>query len=142
MQFRYYSVVMVAFVAGLAVYGYFTAVPSAPTKGKKVIRVRPEEYDFGRIQYGEAVETEFRLENRGSQKLEIRKTTTSCGCTTARLATETLKPGETAALTVTYESEEMPRKHGVGEQERFIYIYNDTPDSPLVTRRIHGYVGG
>jgi rhodanese-related sulfurtransferase len=61
-------------------------------------------HDFGEIpQYGGTVETTFAINNTGTEVLEIGTLTTSCSCTSASVDDASLKPNESATLTVVFD---------------------------------------
>ncbi len=127
---------------GLAIYGYFNAIPGVEdqTEGLPKIEVRPESFDFGEIEYGEIVRYTFKVKNLGDEVLEIKRVATSCGCTTAEVTKDRIAPGEEADLNVAYDTGAMSGPHGKGEQERIIYVKSNDPISPQVEVTITAYV--
>jgi hypothetical protein len=61
-------------------------------------------HNFGTINQGDIVTTNFELTNTGKSELIIYKTKASCGCTASELEKSKLKPGEKTTLKVTYNS--------------------------------------
>jgi Protein of unknown function (DUF1573) len=102
--------------------------PLTPEEAAMAPRLLIDEkvHDFGKIDQGTSVSTSFTLKNAGKSELNIRKTKTSCGCTLASLATETLAPGEEMALKVTFNS--AGRR---GNQQKSITIYSNDPLKPV-----------
>jgi Protein of unknown function (DUF1573) len=67
-------------------------------------QIEPEEFDFGSVQQDQKVVHEFTVTNTGTGELEIRRISTSCGCTAALASDRTVAPGKTATLKVTLET--------------------------------------
>lgn len=62
------------------------------------------EYDFGTIkQSGPVVNKTFEVKNDGSEDVVIEKVLASCSCTSGKLGKQTIQPGETATLTVSFD---------------------------------------
>lgn len=61
-------------------------------------------HDFGVIpQYGGVVEAMFDVENAGTETLKIGDITTSCSCTSAKISSSSILPGDKAVLTVMFD---------------------------------------
>lgn len=131
----------ILFILISALYGYFQSTPGVE-EGEKypVAVITPDLHDFGEIEYGEIVEYIFKLTNEGDEVLEIRKVATSCGCTTAETSKEVVNPGETIDLSVRYDTGAMSGPHGMGEQERIIYIKTNDPINPQTEVKIKANV--
>lgn len=114
---------------------------SVPVGG--TIHLEPAEYDFGTIQAaGGPISTTFRLHNRGSSNLVLLGLSTSCMCTTARVAyggqvsptfgyhdnpggwSMALPPEAEAYLEVFYDPNEHPE---LGYFQRAVYILSSDP---------------
>ncbi|MFY8097000.1 MAG: DUF1573 domain-containing protein [Flavobacterium sp.] len=61
-------------------------------------------HDFGEIQQGEVVETEFIVKNTGKNDLYILDAFASCGCTIPEVSKEPLKSGESTPIKVKFDS--------------------------------------
>ena len=57
-------------------------------------------FDFGTITSGEVVSHSFKFKNSGDGVLIIKDVIPSCGCTTSKLSSKMLKPGEEAFVEV------------------------------------------
>ena len=123
---------LILIIAGLAIYGYFKAIPGAQNKDGNLpkIEINPQSFDFGEIEYGQIVEQSFTIKNTGQEVLEIKRVATSCACTKAKVSQEKINPREEAALLVTYDSGAMSGSHGRGDQDRIIYIKSNDPLNP------------
>jgi hypothetical protein len=104
------------------------AVACASIQQPGQIELSATEFDFGAISNTDPVRQTFQVRNAGQGTLKIMGVSTSCGCTTARVDKEHLDPGETAALTVTYD----PQAHGgqTGRFMRVVYVRSDDPETP------------
>lgn len=132
------AVILLAF----AVFGYLKAVPTSPPEQNSIqgpkIMVEPKVFDFGEVQRPAVVDHEFTVKNTGRETLEIRRVSTSCSCTTAKIDKKEIEPGEKAALVVTYDSGAM--KHEKGRIERIVYIKSNDPDNPQLEVTIYASV--
>ncbi len=102
-----------------------TALPAAA--GPKIHSDMPL-YDFGSVNMAtesDKVSHTFQLTNSGDALLEIEKVKTSCGCTTAKLKTQTLAPGESVSLET-----ELSLKGRRGLTQKSITVYSNDPDTP------------
>jgi len=86
-------------------------------------------YDFGDIPPDRKVEKTFTIVNKGTKDLVIYDVSSSCGCTAALVDKDTIPPGESADILVTYD----PRVNK--DQGRFITrkvrIKSNDPAAPL-----------
>ena len=104
------------------------AVACTPVGQPGRIELSETEFNLGTVPNTEPVSQTFQVRNAGQGTLEITGVSTSCGCTTAQVNKNRLGPGETAALTVTYD----PQAHG-GRTGRFmhvVYVRSDDPETP------------
>jgi hypothetical protein len=88
------------------------------------------EFDFGTIPSGpDDVSQVFDIQNTGTEVLEVRNVTTSCGCTTAQLSSSVIPPGTRAELTAVFD----PDYHDAeGPVTRIIWLETNDPDQPVV----------
>lgn len=90
------------------------------------LEIQPLEHDFGSLPQGQKVVHEFTITNAGTESLEIRRISTSCGCTAALTTDRTVPAGGTTTLKVTLET----RKYR-GAIERSVSVASNDP------RRVH-----
>lgn len=137
-----FLIISVLVIAGIAISGYFKAIPGVENQGGSLpqIEITPKSFDFGEINYGEIVEYSFKVKNLGDGILEIKRVATSCACTTAEIEKEVLSPGEEVELLVTYDTGAMSGAHAKGEQERIIYLKSNDPVNPQVEAMIYAVV--
>ncbi|GJQ61522.1 MAG: hypothetical protein SCALA702_05750 [Melioribacteraceae bacterium] len=81
------------------------------------LSVPNDDFDFGDVNEGEKVKHDFTLLNSGDDVLVIERVTASCGCTAAKPAVDSLKPGESTSLEVVFNTS---RRSGL--QKKYVYI--------------------
>lgn len=111
---------------GVVLLASFALVACGPA-GQPDIDLAQASMDLGEVQNGEVREFSVQVRNAGDAPLKIEAVTTSCGCTTAEVTPETIEPGATGLLRVTYDS----GAHGPefnGPVERQIFIDSNDPD--------------
>ena len=80
-----------------------------------------EVHDFGTINEGDVVETEFIVKNVGETDLIISDAKGSCGCTVPKPPKEPIKPGASAPIKVSFDSKGKP-----GSQEKTVTLTTNT----------------
>lgn len=73
------------------------------TQGAK-IEFEQMEHDFGKIEKGSKVTATFKFKNSGTETLNIKDVTTSCGCTSAKPSKTSYAAGEAGEIPVTFNS--------------------------------------
>ena len=87
-------------------------------------------HDFGQVPPDEIQETHVTLENKGTQPLVIKSVRASCGCTAANTGEDTVPPGESTDLRVTYDP---TYNNDAGKQiTRQVIIETNDPAAPVV----------
>ncbi len=79
------------------------------------------EHDFGTINEGEVVETEFIVKNTGETDLIIANAKGSCGCTVPVWPKEPIAPGQSAPIKVSFDSTNKP-----GKQNKTVTLTTNT----------------
>ncbi|MDP2683711.1 MAG: DUF1573 domain-containing protein [bacterium] len=103
------------------------------------INISPSTYDFGDIdQGGGIVSTEVVVENKSSIAIDINRLSTSCGCTTALMSTDTLEPGEKRVMKISFDP--MVHPDFRGELTRVVYLQTSDPYNPEIEINITGVV--
>src|ERR1700760_762256 len=69
-----------------------------------IIKFDKESFDFGKIKQGDKVTYDFKFTNTGKSPLIIKDAIASCGCTKPEWPTTPIKPGESGAIKVTFNS--------------------------------------
>jgi Protein of unknown function (DUF1573) len=119
-------------VAALAVSAALVAGTSK-SDGPRA-ELEPEEFDFGSVQQDQKLVHDFTVRNTGTEELEIRRISTSCGCTAALASDRTVAPGAATTLKVTLET----RKYR-GVVERSVSIATNDPGR-VHTVRVKAFV--
>ena len=92
-----------------------------------------EVLDYGTIEYDAEGTREFKFKNTGKEPLIIYSATGSCGCTVPTAPKEPIKPGETGAIKVHYDTKR------VGSFEKTVTV-SSNGKTPSKTLRIKGTV--
>jgi hypothetical protein len=92
-------------------------------------------FNFGSIYQEESVTHEFIIRNLGDAPLEIKKVTSSCGCTAALASDRLLKPGGQGAIQVTFNSGRMRDR-----VTKHIYVESNDSAQPRLILTITGAV--
>lgn len=79
-------------------------------------------FDFGTIVSGEIVSHSFKFKNSGNADLIIKDVIPSCGCTTSKLSSKMLRPGEEGFVEVVFNS-----KGWYGSQYKSITLRTNSP---------------
>jgi len=77
---------------------------TAANSDAPVMKFDKETHDFGKIKSGEKVTWEFKFTNTGKSPLIVKDAIASCGCTKPEWPQTPIKPGESAAIKVTFNS--------------------------------------
>lgn len=99
-----------------------------------VMEIEPEEHDFGGVQQDQELVYQFTIENVGTERLEIRRISTSCGCAAAVPSDRFVEPGESTSLEVTLET----RKYK-GVINKSVSVASNDPDV-VRTVRVKAFV--
>ena len=81
------------------------------------------EHDFGTINEGDVVETEFIVTNTGDSDLIIADAKGSCGCTVPQPPKEPIAPGQSAPIKVSFDSNGKP-----GQQSKTVTLTTNTEE--------------
>ncbi len=99
-----------------------TAQAAKALEGKfPIVKLDKEVYDFGTINEGDKVETEFVVTNAGEVDLIISDAKGSCGCTVPKPPKDPIKPGASAPIKVSFDSNGKP-----GAQEKTVTLTTNT----------------
>jgi hypothetical protein len=86
-----------------------------------IVKLDKEVHDFGTINEGDKVETEFIVTNAGEVDLIISDAKGSCGCTVPEPPKDPIKPGASAPIKVSFDSNGKP-----GAQEKTVTLTTNT----------------
>ncbi len=109
------------------------AAPAAPGDGPKIVCEEPV-FDFGETDV-EKIDHAFVLKNAGNATLIITGVKPACGCTTAKMATQTLEPGQEVKLETS-----LSLKGRQGMQNKTIGIESNDPLTPVLQLALKGSV--
>ncbi len=98
-------------------------VPSGPTT---TMAFEETEFDFGTITEGEKVSHTYTFKNTGSEPLILSNAKGSCGCTVPQWPREPIAPGESADVTVEFNS---ANKRGKKNQKVTITANTNPPQT-------------
>lgn len=108
----------------LALSLYAQDAPSAPQAPITTLEFDHTEYDFGEVTSGEKVAHVFTFTNTGDEPLTLTNAKGSCGCTVPQWPRRAIQPGETASMTVEFNSR---NKRGKRNQKVTITANTDPP---------------
>lgn len=97
--------------------------------------VQITEYDFGNVEQNKIVNYNFTLSNSGWDVLKIMDVRASCGCTAASPEKSELKPGESTAIKVSFNS-----TGRLGAQQKYVYVVTNDPANKEIKLKISGNV--
>lgn len=104
---------------------YFPPMTKEELEQAPRLSLDKKSYDFGEINEGASVKTDFIVTNTGRSTLNIRETKANCGCTISQPEKNTLAPGESTRISVTFNSS--GRR---GKQHKFVTIFSNDPKNP------------
>ena len=88
-----------------------------------------ESHDFGTINEGQVVETEFKFTNTGKAPLIISSAQGSCGCTVPEYPNAPVAPGEEGVIRVSFNSEGKPNQ----QSKTVTLTTNAVPSTKVLT---------
>lgn len=121
---------MMIFVASLATS---SAIAQVATDGAK-IDFEKEVHDYGTIKYDANGQCSFNFKNTGNAPLIISDAKGSCGCTVPSYPKEPIQPGQTATITVKYDTKRP------GAINKSVTITSNAVNEPTKVIRIKGNV--
>lgn len=95
-----------------------------------------DEYNWGSVKPSDSpLKAKVKIKNVGNQLLKVDKVKPSCGCTTAPLDKDQLKPGETATIDIKFNISSRP-----GHTSKTIRIHSNDPKNPTKILRLKAEV--
>lgn len=91
--------------------------------------------DFGNIERNKTAEKTIAVTNTGKKELELKSIQPNCSCVTATASKTSLKPGETAAITLSFNPADR-----TGTQNKAISVYSNDPKKPVQRLTFTAYV--
>ncbi len=95
---------------------------AATVLAEPAILVTPESLEFGDVKQNQTLSRELTITNTGDEPLRLHEVRADCGCTTTKLTVDSLNPGESTVLTVTFSSKKFE-----GPQYKLVHIQSDDP---------------
>ena len=92
------------------------------------IELETTAFDMGEIEYEGLAHAQMEVYNRGKGDLQISKITTTCGCTTAKMPQNVIKPGESSLLEITVD----PTLIAGYSTTKTLSIASNDPANPIV----------
>ena len=126
---------MIALALALLLAATDPPAPTAPVTRAPRIAVDPAAFDFGQLRAGRKVHRQFAVKNFGAADLEIANVTTTCGCTAALLDRNTIRPGRSATLRVTFDT-----RDDRGKVTRSVLIESNDPARPKLELKLEATV--
>jgi hypothetical protein len=112
----------------------FTATAQSVVEAGAQLEFEKEVHDYGTMkQHGDGA-CEFVFTNTGSEPLIISNAKGSCGCTVPQWPREPVKPGESAAIKVKYDTKR------VGPINKSVTITSNAVNAPTKVIRIKGTI--
>lgn len=116
------------------------AAAAAPTGPTTVMAFAETTFDFGTVDEGEVVSHTYTFTNAGDEPLVLSNAKGSCGCTVPNWPREPIAPGQTADVTVTFNSK---NKKGKRNQKVTITANTNPPQSFIyLTGDVNAGAGG
>jgi hypothetical protein len=92
-------------------------------------------YDFGTVEQGASVQHVFALKNTSRTPVQLRGTTSSCGCTTSDMNDRTVRPGQLASVNVTLDTTKLS-----GKTTKTVILRTSDPRTPALLLALTGTV--
>jgi Protein of unknown function (DUF1573) len=99
------------------------------------LRVQVSTLDFGKLKPNTASVRQVQFYNTGKKELDIKSLQGNCTCITASIEKESIKPGESASITISLNPQD--RK---GSLQKALTIYSNDPQNPVQRITFSGYV--
>jgi len=87
--------------------------------------------DLGEVYYGEVVDYNFEVTNKGKSDLILRRAYGTCGCTVAKVSNEPIKKGKKGIVSVKFDAKNLS-----GYQIKTITVISNDPVTPYTTLTI------
>lgn len=113
------------FYVSATIHQHFPEMSPQEIKNAPKIRFKSKSDDFGKIEQGKVVRTNFYFSNEGKKDLIIKALKPSCGCTASIARKKVIKSGETGSIEVRFDT-----KDKTGIQYQTIKVFCNDPVSP------------
>lgn len=102
---------------------------------KPVIVIDSPVFSFGSVPQGALVKHDFLVKNTGTMDLIIQKVTPSCGCTAALPPNGPIPAGQSAAITVSFDTSGFE-----GDKEKTVRVFSNDIDNPQPVLTLKGRI--
>lgn len=130
---RYRNICLSLAVAILLVALLVPSEATGATGGTAKLRLSEDYWYFGVLQTAVVVSHDFWIHSVGNDTLRISKVTPGCGCTTAPLSKERIAPGDSARLSVVFDTKNM-----LGKMVKEVSILSNDAEKPTTVLRFMG----
>lgn len=97
--------------------------------------LRESVHNFGVVKQGSKVSHTFLVANQGSSPLSIEKIIAGCGCTAVRATADSVAPGTTTQIMVTFDTAGF-----VGPKSKTVRVFTNDPETPSLVLELKGEV--
>ena len=126
---RMFLVVSLAILIGWLIFQPTLRKQAAKTGPQPKLMFDRDSRDFGKVMVGKKVSHHYIVRNTGTAPLVIKKISTSCGCTVAKLDQTVLPPGAKSTIDA-----ELTVRRGSNSQQ--VYLHSNDPDHPRKTLKL------
>jgi len=113
------------FVVVANVVNNYSEMKEEDLKNAPKIEFEKSVHDFGTVNQGQVLTTEFKYKNTGKDQLVIYDTKSSCGCTATTMGKTRVEPGEESVIKVVYNT-----KGKKGPSSEAITVKTNDPNQP------------
>jgi len=114
---------------------FFPAVSADELAKAPQLSLSATSLDFGKLSTNNRIVREVEFTNTGKKPLEIRSLQGNCSCVSASVDKKSIKPGEKANITVTFDPQD--RK---GSHQKAVTIYSNDPRNPVQRFTFMAYI--
>lgn len=102
---------------------------------KPIIKVESPVFSYGSVPQGTLVKHDFIVKNTGTMDLVIQKAVAGCGCTAALPPSGPITPGQSAPISVTFDTSGFE-----GDKEKTVQVFSNDIDNPQPTLTLKGHI--
>lgn len=121
----------------LVLFALCALAPVTPADGATGARVsvEPAAFDFGNVRGGRTLQKELTVRNVGDGDLEIRKVSTTCGCTVVGAYQKRVTPGDSTTLRIAFTT-----PAAAGRTEQTVAIETNDRERPRIEVKVSATV--
>ncbi len=129
-----YFILIIACLFSLSGPFYFSSIVYAANNHPQFV-TNNTTYNFGTVKQGTLVEANFEIKNSGAEVLKIEKIYAACGCTAAVINADSIAPGATANLKITFDTTGFS-----GKKAKIVRIFSNDPKQTSVLFTVEGEI--